>query len=187
MTPATHSPPAAADPVRDAVADPGVQAGLLTHALAVLGRRSAGRPRSAREDGAQDAVQEACERALARAVDYNPAFGTVTAWLHGFLDRTLLSLGRQTRRQPAQQPDDWDEAAADPRLVGGETAADRLDAATVLGRLAAEHRAVLELRLVQGLDHASIAARLGISEGNARVKLCRALTAARALVGEVTP
>src|SRR6266536_1259683 len=150
MTPATHPPPAAADPVRDAVADPDARAGL--------GRRSAGRPRSTREDEAQDVVQEACERALARGAEYNPAVGTVTAWLHGFLDRTLLSLGRQARRQPAQQPDDWDETAADPRLVSDGAAADRLDAATVLDRLAAEHRAVLELRLVQGLNHAAIAA-----------------------------
>ncbi len=60
---------------------------------------------------------------------------------------------------------------------------DRLTAADYLARLPAEHRQVLQLRFYDGLSHEEIAARLGLSAGNARVRLCRALLAAKVLAG----
>ena len=42
---------------------------------------------------------------------------------------------------------------------------------------------MLQLRFYDGLSHDEIAVRLGISPGNARVRLCRALNAAKASPG----
>jgi DNA-directed RNA polymerase specialized sigma24 family protein len=52
-----------------------------------------------------------------------------------------------------------------------------------LSRLSADQRTVLELRFGEGLEHADIATRLGISSGCARVRVCRALAAAKAVAG----
>ena len=59
----------------------------------------------------------------------------------------------------------------------------RLAAADYLARLPAEQQQLLRLRYYEDLSYDEIAARLGISAGNARVRLFRAVAAAKALAG----
>jgi len=181
MTPAA-SPTVAlpADPVSAELDDPGIQQGLLGHARAGL----MGRPAAVREEAAAEAVQDCHLRALERRQQYDPALGSVAAWLHGIMNHVLRETARSVQRQPAQAEEgaSWeDRAASAVQLVCDQSAAN-----DYLSQLQAEHQEILRLRFYEDLGEEAIAARLGISPGNARVRLCRALAAARALAGART-
>ena len=60
----------------------------------------------------------------------------------------------------------------------------RAQVADQLEGLAPDHRAVLQLRVVQEVSYADIAARLGISEQTVRARVSRALRALGAAVTE---
>jgi RNA polymerase sigma factor (sigma-70 family) len=188
MTPAVTQPHAApsADPVPAALEDADVRAGLLGHARTVIGRWLADRPAAVRAEAAAEAVQETQLRALQKRQEYSPEVGSVRAWLHGIMDNVLLETARSLGRQPAQPPERagaWERLAADLAPDAAEAVPDRLAVADYLGWLPAEHEEVLRLRFFESLSHHEIAARLGISAGNARVRVCRALAAAKALAG----
>jgi RNA polymerase sigma-70 factor (ECF subfamily) len=187
MTPAVTQPPAAPpdDPVRTALDDPALRDGLLNHALAVLGRRWADRPATDRIDKAKEALQETCVRALQKRHDYNPA-QPVRPWLHGILNNVLSEMTRSLRRSPAQESADaaaWEQLAVDFTTDAAQVVPNRLDVAGYLAQLPPEHREMLQLRFYGGLSHDEIAIRQGISLVNARVRLCRALIAAKAIAG----
>jgi RNA polymerase sigma-70 factor (ECF subfamily) len=172
--------------VQAALDDPDVRSGLLDHARAILGRWLADRLAAVRAEAAAEAVQETQLRALQKRHEYDPAVGRVRGWLHGIMNKVLSETARSLCRQPAQALEDsagWEQLAADLTPQAAEAVPDRLTAADYLARLPAEHRHMLQLRFYDGLSHEEIAARLGISPGNARVRLCRALTAAKALAG----
>jgi RNA polymerase sigma-70 factor (ECF subfamily) len=187
MKPAVTQPPAAppGDSVRAALDDATQAEGLLKHALAILARRLAGRPASDRLDKAREAFQETCVRALQKQQDYDPT-GPVGAWLHGIMVNVLFEATRSLGRLPAQEPvaaAAWEEIAVDFASGAADSVSTRLDVAACLAKLSSEHREVLQLRFKDGLSHDEIAVRLGISPGNARVRLCRALSAAREIAG----
>lgn len=181
MTQAGTQPPAAppADPVRGALDDPDVMADLSRHACSRLGVLLADRPVTVREDVARDAVQEAIGRALSRPGSYDRTHGTVAAWLHGILERVLHELCRSLRKQPAQpaaDPAAWDNLAA--RMSGPDGIA---ELAPLLARLTDEQRRIIALHHLDGMSHERIAAELGISVGNSRLRLARAMRALRDL------
>jgi RNA polymerase sigma-70 factor (ECF subfamily) len=189
MTPALPQSAAAlpVDPVASALADPEVGRGLLEHALAVLGRRLADRPAVVRSEEAGDAVQDTGLRALQKRDEYAPVVGPVSGWLHGILNKVLCERVRSLIRLPGQAPASraaWERLAADLATHPADAVPDRLTASDYLAKLPAEHQEVLRLRFYGGLSHEELAARLGISPGNARVRLCRALAAAKAMAGE---
>jgi len=187
MTPVVTQPAAPpADPVRIALEDAEVRDGLLAHARAILGRWLASRPAAVRDEVAAEAVQDAQLRAIQKCQGYAPAAGSVPAWLHGILNNVLRETARKLQRQPAQLPANeatWDRLDTEAALPAGEAVPDRLAAAEYLDRLPTVHREVLQLRLYEKLDHDEIATRLGISPGNARVRLSRALKAVRDIAG----
>jgi RNA polymerase sigma-70 factor (ECF subfamily) len=173
------------DPVGTALADPAVQEELLNHALAILGRCLAGRPATDRLDKAKEAVQETYARALQKRLDFNLA-QRVPPWLHGIMNNVLSETTRSLRRSPAQESADpaaWERLAVDLAPDAADVVPNRLDVAGYMAKLAPEHREVLQLRFYDGLSHDEIAVRLGISQGNARVRLCRALNAAKVIAG----
>jgi RNA polymerase sigma factor (sigma-70 family) len=187
MTPAALSPPvtASVDPVKTALADDHVWAELRAHARAVLGNWMQDRPVTERADAAETALQETARRALDKRFGYDPA-GAVAAWVHGILINVLRETARDLRRRPAQPPDgpeEWDRLVTAFAPDGGDEVKPDGDTAGILARLGPDQQMILRLRYIDALDHATIAARLGISIGNARVKLCRALAAARAVAG----
>jgi RNA polymerase sigma factor (sigma-70 family) len=59
-----------------------------------------------------------------------------------------------------------------------------LDIPVYLARLTSDQRALLDMRYRDGLELDQIAAQLGISPGAARVRMCRALAAARDAAGQ---
>jgi RNA polymerase sigma-70 factor, ECF subfamily len=187
MNPAVTQPPSAPpdDPVRTALDDSAVQAELLNHALAILGRRLAGRPSNDRIDKAKEAFQETSVRALHKRHDYDPT-RAVRPWLHGILTNVLSETTQSLHRSPAQESEDaadWERLAVDLAPDAADVVPKLLDVAGYLAKLTPEHREMLQLRFYAGLSHDEIAVRLGISQGNARVRLCRALNAARAIAG----
>ena len=104
----------------------------------------------------------------------------------GLWCNVLCEATRSLRRFPAQESADaaaWEQIAVDRTPSAAHTVPIRLDAADCLAKLPPEHREVLQLRFNDGLSHDEIAVRLGISPGNARVRLCRAINVARAQAG----
>ena len=110
----------------------------------------------------------------------------MSPWLHGIMNFVLIETIRSLRRSPAQESADpaaWEQLEADLDSDAAKTVPTRLDVASYLAKLPSEHREVLHLRFNEGLTHDEIAVRLGISIGNARVRLCRALVAAKLIAG----
>ncbi len=173
------------DPVRNALDDSALRDGLLTHALAILGRRLRHRTVADRTDVAMVALQETCVRALEKRDQYLPTL-PVRPWLHGIMNLVLCETIRGVRRAPAQELKDaaaWEALAIDLTPDVAETVPNRLAISDYLAGLREEERQVVELRFDQGLSHDEIATRLGITSGNARVRLSRALVALKAHAG----
>lgn len=186
MTQAGTQPPLTApldDPVRAALDDCDLRAGLDCHARARLGQLLSDRPLAVRREQAEDAVQEVCRRALEVRERFDSATGTVAAWLHGMLERVLHERCRAVRKQPLQptaEPDAWGALAARMSAPSGSEELTRL-----LALLPEEPRRIVTLHHLDGLSHDEIAARLGISPSNSRVRLARAMNALRTLGEQV--
>jgi RNA polymerase sigma-70 factor (ECF subfamily) len=160
-----------------ALADPKIQDGLLNHALAILGRRLAHRAVAARMDKAKEARQETCVRALQSNHNHDPT-RPVRPWLHGIMNHVLSEIIGPPDGgcvQPPADPTIWQRLVVKPERDGVVIVTIQTDVAVYLARLPPEHRDILQLRFYDDLSHEDIAARLGISNGNARVRLCRAL------------
>lgn len=181
----TQSAAAPPDPVRAAIEDPEVRTSLRNHALAVLGRRIGVRRTGDLHDKALDACQETFARALRKRTAFDPA-RSAPAWLHGILNFVLNEFVDSFFRLPSQEsahPEAWEALAATLNSDTMVAFPDHLDLASLLAKLPPEHKEIIQLKFSDGLAHSEIATRLGISRANARVRLCRALVAARTSAG----
>jgi RNA polymerase sigma-70 factor (ECF subfamily) len=175
MPPATTPPQTAPppDPIAAAVGEQTVLDDLNAHAAARLGLWLADKPAAFRADAVEEVVQTTLERALKSRAKFDPCLATPAGWLHGILDRVLSEHCRRVRKQPIQpvaDPVRWD------RLEAKLTAPDcRAELEPLLARLSSEQREIITLSHLDGLTHAELAGRLGISPGAARVRLCRAM------------
>jgi RNA polymerase sigma factor (sigma-70 family) len=163
-----------------------VRNGLLGHALATIGRWLSDRPAAVRSEAAAEAVQETQLRALQKHAEYVATDGSVRAWLHGIMSKVLSETARSMRRLPAQEFADqrsWEQLARDLTPPAETAVSNRLAAEDYLAQLPAEQQNLLQMRYYEGLNCDAIAARLEISEGNARVRLCRALAAIKVIAG----
>lgn len=164
-------------PVRAALEDEAVRQRLSRHARAVVGTWAERLPPGERQALAEDALQETYRRALQRGGEFDHGRGAVGAWLHGILVNVLRESRRDRRPVRPIEPEDWDTlaaACADP---------DAWEAAELLSRLPEDQQAVLRMRIEGGLSFKDIGERLGISEGNARVRHSRALRALKEAAG----
>lgn len=180
LSPPTGAPPA--DPVHRAAADPQVRAELARHAAARLLVRLRGRAGASRPDLVEEVVQETFKRAVVRAAEYCPERGTMAGWLHGILEHVVAEQCRQVRKQPAQataDPATWEAVAV--RLDPGGSEKSRRELDELLAGLEPENRRIITLHHLDGLSHADIAARLGISPAASRTRLARAMNALREL------
>lgn len=112
----------------------------------------------------QDAVQEtlvAVFRAL-RSLDEPEA---LYAWVRAVAVREAVRVARRDARDLPVEPIDL-PAPGDPQLAA--------DIGDVVSRLSPEHRAVLVLRDVEGLDEKEAAELLGVPEGTVKSRLHRA-------------
>lgn len=118
--------------------------------------------------------------ALPRAASQYHPHGRAGAWLVQCATRAaLMSLRSVRRRREAPMPPTELVAAlqADRRI-------DLLDLERRLAALPVGLRTVVVLHRIEGFSHAEVAETLGISEGNSRVRLTRAL---RLLAAPLTP
>jgi RNA polymerase sigma-70 factor (ECF subfamily) len=157
----------------------------------VLVRRHAGRARHAartvlRDEGdVEDVVQQALLQAFVglRTFDGAAAFST---WFTRIALNEARMRARRARREP-RPAWTWLEGVASQASPPDEAAALREALARVrlgMACLPTAHREVLRLRHVEGLALAEVGARLGISEGAAKVRLHRARRVLRRALGE---
>ena len=102
------------------------------------------------------------------------------------MNKVLSEAARSLHRLPDQAPADsaaWQSLAIDLTPNAAGLVEDRLAAANYLSQLSTEEREVLRLRFDEDLSGDEIAAHLGISSGNARVRVSRALAALKAIAG----
>ncbi|MDI2126507.1 RNA polymerase sigma factor [Yinghuangia seranimata] len=112
----------------------------------------------------QDAVQETLVvvfRKLRGLQEPAALYG----WVRAIAAREAVRVARRDARDIPAEPADL-PAPGDPQLAA--------DIDDVLARLSPEHRAVLVLRDVEGLDEQEAAALLGVPEGTVKSRLHRA-------------
>jgi RNA polymerase sigma-70 factor (ECF subfamily) len=141
-------------------------------------------------DTATELTAETFAQALACLHRYDPRRGSGSVWLfgiaahqyHHFLRRGEVDKRRRARLRMTTSwttTDDLDRVA---ELIDGAEVVHRLRLA--LGELSDGVRAAVELRVAFELPYAEVAARLGCTEGNARVRVARGM---RHLVASMGP
>ena len=129
---------------------------------------------------AEDVLHEVFLEVWQHAADFDPARGSVRAWLvmrarSRGLDR-LRALAR-TRTLP--------EDAPAPQALSLAVPAETLSIRRALSNLAPELRKLLELGYYQGMSSAEIAAHEGIAVGTVKSRVARALAELREVLGQV--
>lgn len=160
-----------------------MNADLVRHGLTELlpRLRRLARVLAANPADADDLVQVALERALARAGQWRPD-ARLDAWVFGILRNAWRDeLRARGRQQRVFAPE---EAGA---LVGEasvERHAQALTVATALAQLPEEQREAVALVLVEGLSYAEAAGVLDIPVGTVTSRLARGRAALQRLLGE---
>jgi RNA polymerase sigma-70 factor (ECF subfamily) len=123
---------------------------------------------------ADDLVQIALERALARAEQWRPD-GRADAWVFGILRNAWLDeLRSRMRWQQMLAPEEAGESVGVSTIEQHVTALSVTDA---MARLPVEQREVVALVLVEGLGYRETAELLGVPIGTVTSRLARARTA----------
>jgi RNA polymerase sigma-70 factor (ECF subfamily) len=143
--------------------------------LLAVGQRMLGGRREA-----EDLVHDVFIEAWRRADRYDPARGSVRAWLIVRLRSRALDRHRAALRSPASMDGGGrlDEQAAegeDPALAPDRTAVRR-----ALETLSSDQRVVLELSYFQGLSSSEIALQTGTPLGTVKSRMATALARLRA-------
>lgn len=146
------------------------------------------RLRLASDEQAEDAVSETMARAIAAAGRYRVGAGPVP-WLVGICRNVVRETYRSGSRLRAVDPARFvDQAAVAPESGPAELAVlgDEAEALRrAFARLGADERELLALRVVVGLDAASVADVVGKRAGAVRMAQSRALDRLRTLLEEV--
>ena len=140
---------------------------LRAYAYRILGERTA----------MDDALQNAYLNAF-RAIGRFRGDASFKNWMYRIVHNACIDLIRRRRDEDVE----LFEAAAVVTDPAGAGAA-RLDIIAAFGRLTAEHRAVLALVDVEGLDYAAAADVLSVPIGTVRSRLNRARAAMREQLG----
>lgn len=130
---------------------------------------------------ADDLVQLALERALARADQWRPD-GRVDAWVFGILRNAWRDELRARARKQAVFV--AEEAGLSVGEAGVERHVEALSVAEAMARLPPEQREAVALVLVEGMRYAEAAHVLGVPEGTVTSRLSRARAALRDWLGQ---
>lgn len=129
---------------------------------------------------ADDLVQVAVEKALARASQWRPG-SRLDSWMFGIMKNAWIDeIRARRRRERVHAPE---EAGA---TVGDASAASRdiaLSVQAAMARLPEEQRMAIALVLVEGLSYKDAAESLGIPMGTLTSRLARGREALQALLG----
>lgn len=132
---------------------------------------------------ADDVVQTALERALARAAQFDPTqAGGLDAWVFGIVRNAWLDEVRARQRHGrVMAPEEAGEHIGESPFDGRNTA---MSVETAMSRLSREMREVVMLVLVEGLAYKDAAAALEIPMGTLTSRLARARMALQKMLGE---
>jgi RNA polymerase sigma-70 factor (ECF subfamily) len=129
---------------------------------------------------ADDLVQVAVEKALARAAQWRPG-SRLDNWMFGIMKNAWIDeIRSRRRRERVHAPE---EAGA---TVGDSSAASRdiaLSVQAAMARLPEEQRMAIALVLVEGLSYKDAAESLGIPMGTLTSRLARGREALQVLLG----
>jgi len=129
---------------------------------------------------ADDLVQVALERALARSAQWRPD-GRLDAWVFGILRNAWLDeLRARSRRRQVFAPE---EAGAAVGEAGMERHDEALSVVEAMSRLPPEQREVVALVLVEGLTYDEAAKVLDVPQGTVTSRLSRARVALQSWLG----
>lgn len=132
---------------------------------------------------ADDLVQIALERALARADQWRPG-ARLDAWVFGILRNAWLDeLRSRSRRARVFAPEEAGEHVGEASV---ERHSDALSVAAAMARLPEEQREVVALVLVEGLSYRETADVIGVPMGTVTSRLARARAALQTMLGEAT-
>lgn len=141
-----------------------------------LARTLAGQPHDA-----DDLVQIALERALARADQWRPD-ARLDAWVFGILRNAWFDeLRARTRGQRVFAPEEAGESVGEDAM---DRQSDAMSVAAAMARLPVEQREVVALVLVEGLSYRETSDLLDIPIGTVTSRLARARAALQNLLGE---
>jgi RNA polymerase sigma-70 factor (ECF subfamily) len=130
---------------------------------------------------ADDLVQVALERALARADQWRPD-ARLDAWVFQILRNAWLDeLRARTRRSHVFAPEEAGEHVGEMAM---ERQSDAMSVASAMATLPQEQREVVALVLVEGLSYRETAEWLDVPVGTVTSRLARARAALQALLGE---
>lgn len=132
---------------------------------------------------AQDATQDVFVELLQDASGFDPAKGSVRAWLLGCARYVVLDRLRHDSRLTDQQPEEAAVDCAGEASVQAQQRLDRLHAAIV--GLPVEYREVVVLCELEELSYAGCAALLGCPIGTVRSRLHRAKALLAARLGDL--
>ncbi|GHA69077.1 RNA polymerase sigma factor [Cognatilysobacter bugurensis] len=130
---------------------------------------------------ADDLVQVALERALARSDQWRPD-ARLDTWVFGILRNAWLDeLRSRTRRLRVFAPEEAGEHVGEPAI---ERQSDAMSVAAAMARLPDEQREVVALVLVEGLSYRETADLLDLPIGTVTSRLARARSTLQNLLGE---
>lgn len=132
---------------------------------------------------ADDMVQVAVERALARHAQWNPDT-RLDSWMFGILRNAWIDEVRQRQRRGTSIDLDaiGDSVAADAGDAG-----DSLSVRQALARLPEQQRTAVSLVLIEGLAYKEAAEVMGIPIGTLTSRLARGREALQILLGDPSP
>jgi len=146
--------------------------------------------------GDADAAEELTQETLIKALTGLERFdgrASLSTWLHRIATNACYTRLRSDRVRSRNRVS-WPESREPEALSGVQQGEDSLDAsqrrrqvAVALDRINAEHRIVLVLRDVQGLEYEQVAEVLGVPVGTIKSRLFRARAALRKAVEQQTP
>jgi RNA polymerase sigma-70 factor, ECF subfamily len=132
-------------------------------------------------DDADDLVQVAVEKALARAAQWRPG-SRLDSWMFGIMKNAWIDEIRARRRRGRfLAPEEAGAAVGDASARSRDIA---LSVRAAMARLPEEQRLAIALVLVEGLSYKEAAESLGIPIGTLTSRLARGREALQAILGD---
>lgn len=130
---------------------------------------------------ADDLVQAAAEKALARAVQWRPG-SRLDSWMFGIMKNTWIDeIRARRRRDRVHAPEEAGASIGDSSAAARDAA---LSVQAAMARLPDEQRLAIALVLVEGLSYKEAAETLGVPIGTLTSRLARGRAALQSLLGE---